>query len=105
MAFLIISDDPDKVLPGLVMARRLKENRDADVRVLFFGLGVKTAVGGPLDEAVKGLAEAGISPKACSALVDQYDLSSDYSARPIELLAAGAEVEAWAANGYTVLSF
>ena len=76
VAFLIVSNDPEKVLPGLVMARRLKENRGADVRVLFFGPAVKTAVSGPLDEAVQGLAEAGISPKACSALVDQFELNS-----------------------------
>ncbi len=105
VAFLVVSNDPERVLPGLVMARRLKENRGADVRVLFFGPAVKTAVSGPLDEAVQGLAEAGISPKACSALVDQFELNSEYSARPIELLAAGAEVEAWATHGYTVLSF
>ena len=105
VAFLIVSNDPEKVLPGLVMARRLKENRSADVRVLFFGPAVKTAISGPLDEAVQGLAEAGISPKACSALVDQFELNSEYSASPIELLAAGAEVEAWATHGYTVLSF
>ncbi len=105
VAFLIISDDPDRVLPGLVMARRLKENRGADVRVLFFGPAVKTAVSGPLDEAVQGLAEVGISAKACSTQVEHYELNRDYSARPIELLAAGAEVEAWATQGYTVLSF
>jgi len=105
IAFLIISNDSEKVMPGLVMARRIKENRGADVRVLFFGPAVKLASSGVLDEAIDSLAVAGISPKACSALVDQYGLKSEYAALPIELLAAGAEVESWAEGGYTVLSF
>ena len=105
VAFLIISNDADKVMPGLVMARRIKENRGADVRVLFFGPGVKLAGSGKIDEGIKGLIEAGISPNACSALVDQYGLSDEFSSRPIGLLPAGAEVEAFATQGYTVLSF
>ncbi len=105
LAFLIISDDANKVLPGLVMARRLKENRDADVRVLFFGQGVKLAGTPAIDEPVKGLTEVGIMPKACITQVEQFGLKSEYSTRPFELLPAGAEVEAWAQGGYTVLSF
>ncbi len=105
VAFLILSNDPARVLPGLTMARRLKENRGAEVRVLFFAQGVRLAASGALDDAMKGLVESGVSPKSCSALVEQYGLKEEYSVRPIELLAAGAEVESFAAEGFTVLSF
>lgn len=35
VAFLILTDSPERGIPGLVMASRLKMNRGADVRVLF----------------------------------------------------------------------
>ena len=101
----MLSDDPARVMPGMVMARRLKENRNAEVRVLFFGPSVRLASSGALDDAVNGLVESGIKPASCTALVDQFGLQKEYAERPIELLAAGAEVESWALNGYTVLSF
>lgn len=105
MAFLILSDDPARALPGLVMATRMKENRGADVRVLFFGPGVKLAASGTIDEPLQALQQAGILPKACRANVEQYGLADAVEARPLELLAAGAEVEEFARQGYTVLSF
>ena len=105
VAFLILSDDPARALPGLVMATRMKENRGADVRVLFFGPGVKLAASGDVDEQLHALRQAAIVPKACRANVEQYGLSDAVEARPLELLAAGAEVEEFARLGYTVLSF
>lgn len=105
VAFLILSDSPERAIPGLVMASRMKQNRGSDVRVLFFGLGVKLAGSGAADDAIKELIDAGVTPKACSANVEQYGLNDEISSRPIELLAAGAEVEYFALNGYTVLSF
>ncbi len=105
LAFLILSDDPARAIPGLVMASRLKQNRGADVRVLFFGPGVKLAASGAVDEQVKVLQEVGVLPKACRANVEQYGISDEIAARPIELLAAGAEVEEFHQLGYTVLSF
>jgi len=105
IAFLILSDDPARAVPGLVMATRLKENRGADVRVLFFGPGVKLAGSGAVDEHLTGLRSAGIGPKACKANVEQYGIADKIQSRPIELLAAGAEVEEFAREGYTVLSF
>lgn len=105
VAFLILSNDPAKVIPGLTMAHRLKENRGAEVRVLFFAQGIQLAASGTLDEAIKALVESGISPKACTALVDQYGLNEEYAVRPIELLSAGAEVELFSKEGFTVLSF
>jgi hypothetical protein len=105
IAFLILSDDPARAVPGLVMATRLKENRGAEVRVLFFGPGVKLAGSGEIDEQLAGLQTAGIQPKACAANVEQYGIAAQVASRPIELLAAGAEVERYAQEGYTVLSF
>lgn len=105
VAFLILSDDPERAVPGMVMATRMKANRGADVRVLFFGPGVKLAASGAVDEQLHALRAAGIGPKACSANVEQYDLTHEINARPLELLAAGAEVEEFARQGYTVLSF
>lgn len=105
VAFLILSDDPDRAIPGLVMAARMKTNRGADVRVLFFGPGVKLAASGAVDEQLEALVSAGIDAKACSANVEQYGLVEQIGARPLELLAAGAEVEEYAREGYTVLSF
>lgn len=105
VAFLILSDDPARALPGLVMAARMKTNRGADVRVLFFGPGVKLAASGVADEQLEALRAAGIGAKACSANVEQYGLGAEVATRPLELLAAGAEVEEYARLGYTVLSF
>ncbi len=105
VAFLILSDDPARALPGLVMAGRMKANRGADVRVMFFGPGVKLAASGAADEQLKTLSEAGVLPRACSANVEQYGLVEEMGSRPVELLAAGAEVEEYARLGYTVLSF
>jgi len=105
VAFLILSDDPARAIPGLVMATRMKANRGADVRVLFFGPGVKLAANGMADDQLRALQAAGIGAKACSANVEQYGLERAIEARPVELLAAGAEVEFYAQQGYTVLSF
>lgn len=105
IAFLILSDEPARTVPGLILAKRMKENRGADVRVLFFGPSVKLASSGALDEHLAGLEAAGIQPKACSANVEQYGVAPEIASRPIELLAAGAEVEVFAQEGYTVLSF
>ncbi|MCL4423380.1 MAG: DsrE family protein [Actinobacteria bacterium] len=105
VAFMILSDDPDRAVPGLVMATRLKSNRNVDVRVLFFGPGVKLAASGKIDDQLQGLRSAGIGAKACTANVEQYGVTSEIASRPLELLAAGAEVEDFARNGYTVLSF
>lgn len=105
VAFLILSDDVKRAAPGLVMATRLKMNRGADVRVLFFGPGVMLASSGAIDDQLKALREAGLAPAACTANADQYGVRAEIEARPIELLAAGAEVEEFARQGYTVLSF
>ncbi len=105
VAFLVLSDDPARAVPGLVMASRMKANRGADVRVLFFGPGVRLAASGAVDEQLQALREAGVLPKACTANVEQYGVGDQIGARPIELLAAGAEVEEFHRMGYTVLSF
>lgn len=105
LAFMILSDDPARAIPGLVMATRLKQNRNHDVRVLFFGPGVKLASSGAIDAQIDGLREADIFPKACSANVASYGIEAEMSTRPIELLAAGAEVAEFHQLGYTVLSF
>jgi len=105
VAFLILTDDVQRATPGLVMATRLKVNRGADVRVLFFGPGVKLASSGAIDEQLSAMREAGLVPTACTANADQYGVRAEIDARPIELLAAGAEVAKYATEGYTVLSF
>lgn len=105
VAFLIVSDDPARAIPGLVMATRMKVNRGVDVRVLFFGPGVKLAGSGAVDEQLEALSAAGAGAKACAANVEQYGLAEEMGVRPVGLLAAGAEVEDYARQGYTVLSF
>lgn len=105
LAFLILSDDPSRATPGLIMAKRMRENRNADVQVLFFGPGVKLASSGAIDEQLGGLQAAGILAKACSANVAQYGVADQIAPRPVELLAAGAEVERFARESYTILSF
>lgn len=105
VAFLILSNDRERVTPGLTMAMRMKANRGADVRVMFFGPGVRLAASGEIDELINGLVEAGISPKACTNNVATYGVSEEMGTKPIELLAAGAEMEFYALNGYTVVSF
>ncbi len=105
VAFLILSDDPARALPGLVMAARMKVNRGAEVRVLFFGPGVRLLASGAADEQLAALGEAAIRPLACSANVEQYGLTKEVGERPVGLVAAGAEVEEFALLGFTVLSF
>ncbi len=105
VAFLIISDDRERAVPGLVMATRMKLNRGADVRVLFFGPAVRLAASGLIDTQLAELRDAGIGTKACRANVEQYGVDEEIGVRPLELLAAGAEVEAFAREGYTVVSF
>ena len=105
VAFLIISQDPTRAVPGLVMATRMRMNRGADVRVLFFGPGVQLAASGVIDEQLRDLRDAGIAAKACSATVEDRGVAVEIAARPIELLSAGAEVEQFALLGYTVVSF
>lgn len=105
VAFLILTDSPDRGLPGLVMASRLKMNRGADVRVLFFGPGVMLAASGAADRQLEDLISSGVKPAACSAQVEQFGLANELASRPVELLAAGAEVEGYARDGFTVLSF
>ena len=105
VAFMIVSDDPDRSVPGLVMATRLKLNRGADVRVLFFGPGVRLAASGVIDEQLHDLRDAGVNTMACSANVESYEVAVEIASRPIELTSAGAEVEEFAVRGFTVLSF
>ncbi len=105
VAFLIISDDPERAIPGMVMAARMKSNRNADVRLLFFGPGTRLAASGKVDEQLDTLHSVGILSKVCTANVDQFGLAAEIAARPVELVAAGAEVEEFARKGYTVLSF
>ncbi len=105
IAFLILSEDPARVIPGLVLASRLKENRGADVRVMFFGPGVKLAASGKIDEQINVLRNVGVLPKACKGNVEQYNVQTEMAERPIDLLAAGAEVQEYHHLGYTVLSF
>jgi hypothetical protein len=105
IAFLILSDDATRAVPGLVMAQRLKENRGTDVSVLFFGPGVKLAASGVVDEQLAGLHATGVRPTACSAQATQYGVADEFAPRQVELLAAGAEVQRFAREGYTVLSF
>ncbi len=105
VAFVILSDDPARAIPGLVLAGRMKENRGVDVRLIFFGPGVRFAASGEADEHLATLRRVGVVPTACQANVEQYGLNEQIGARPIELLAAGAEIESYAREGYTVVSF
>lgn len=105
VAFMIISDDPARAVPGMVMATRMKANRGVDVRVLFFGPAVRLAASGQIDGQLADLRDAGIATKACRANVEQYEVAEEIKVRPLELLSAGAEVEAFALEGYTVVSF
>lgn len=105
VAFMIISDDPERALPGLVMATRMKVNRDADVRVLFFGPGVRLAASGTIDESLAELRDAGIAATACSTNVESYGVTAQIAQRPIDLSSAGAEVEQFALRGYSILTF
>lgn len=105
VAFLILSDDPNRAIPGLTMAARMKENRDSDVSVLFFGPGVKLAADDRIHQQIEDLANLGIRTSACSNQVTAFGIETAMQARPIELLSAGAEVERFALEGFTVLSF
>ncbi|MHB8324417.1 MAG: DsrE family protein [Candidatus Dormibacteria bacterium] len=105
IAFLILTDDVNRAAPGLMMATRLKANQGADVRVLFFGPGVKLASSGAIDSQLSTLREAGLMPMACTGNADQYGVRAELESRSIRLLAAGAEVASFAREGYTVLSF
>lgn len=57
------------------------------------------------DEQLQALRDAGIGPTACSANVEQYGVASEMAQRPVSLVAAGAGVEAFSREGFTVLTF
>jgi hypothetical protein len=82
---MIISDDPARAIPGMVMATRMKVHRNA-------GPSVKLAASGQIDDQLSELESAGIGTKACLANVEQYGVADEIGTRPLELLAAGAEV-------------
>ncbi len=105
VAFLMLSDEPARAMPGLVLAARMKAARGADVRVLFFGPGVKLAAGGTVDEQLEALREAEVPTTVCAANVDQFGVGPEVAERGLTRLSAGAEVEEFARQGYTVLTF
>jgi hypothetical protein len=53
---------------------------------------VKLAASGQIDDQLSELESAGIGTKACLANVEQYGVADEIGTRPLELLAAGAEV-------------
>ncbi len=79
VAFMIISDDHERAVPGPVMATPMKVNHDADVRELFFGPGVRLSASGTVDATLADLRDAGISARACSTNVENYGVTAQFA--------------------------
>ncbi len=105
IAFMILSGDADRAGPGLTMAYRMKTNRNADIRVLFFGPGVKLAAGGQVDHEIKQLEGAGVIPRACVHNAETFGVDGQIRELGIELTRASGDIASFHEEGFTVLSF
>lgn len=104
-AFMIISDDPTRAVPGIVMTTRMKMNRGVDIRVLFFGPSIKLAASDQIDSQLADSRDAGIGATACRTNVEQYEVTEEIGVRRLKLLPTSAEVESFAREGCTVVTF
>ena len=95
----------DKAMANIVLATRLKVNRQQDVQVYFFGPGVELAgkAAGPLLEAIKGLAGNEVPVAACPFNVEQYGVGASVSESSIALEPAGEALIRLTDQGYQIV--
>lgn len=95
----------DKALANMVLAGRLKANRQQDVEVYFFGPGVQLA--GSNDEAVtqalKILTEGQVSLGACPFNAEQYGVTQTVGDQGIRMEPAGEALVRLTQEGYQII--
>jgi hypothetical protein len=99
-------DQEAKVRANLVLALRLKTVRQQDVRVYFFGPGVKLAESGSdeVRNAIRALHDEGVTVEACPANVQQMNLNPDaITSLGIGLHPAGEVLVQLVEDGYQVI--
>ncbi|AEW04522.1 hypothetical protein Sulac_1022 [Sulfobacillus acidophilus DSM 10332] len=94
-----------KALANIVLAARLKQNRQQDIQVYFFGPGVQLAgnAEGPLKEAIQALNAASVPMAACPFNADQYGVSAPITAHGVEMEPAGEALVRLVNEGYQII--
>ncbi|AUW95142.1 MAG: hypothetical protein C7B44_01165 [Sulfobacillus thermosulfidooxidans] len=95
----------EKVLANLVLAGRLKANRNQDIEVYFFGPGVKLAgqAEGHLAEALKTLSSGQVPMGACPFNADQYGVTTTVTEQGIHMEPAGEALVRLTEQGYQIV--
>ncbi|MDA8195392.1 MAG: DsrE family protein [Thermaerobacter sp.] len=95
----------DKAMANLVLAGRLKTNRQQDVQVYFFGPGVQLAgqAEGALLGAISALAEGQVPMAACPANAEQYGLVSSVTEKGVAMEPAGEAMIRLVEQGYQIV--
>ncbi len=95
----------DKALANMVLAGRLKANRQQDVEVYFFGPGVLLAGGDDeaITQALKTLSEGQVPVAACPFNAEQYGVSKAVGDQGITMEPAGEALVRLAQEGYQIV--
>ncbi len=95
----------DKALANIVLAGRLKANRNQDIEVYFFGPGVELAgkAEGMLAESLKKLNEGNVPMAACPFNADQYGVTESITASGVKMEPAGEALVRLVEQGYQIV--
>jgi hypothetical protein len=95
----------DKALANIVLAGRLKANRNQDIEVYFFGPGVELAgkAEGFFAESLKTLREGSVPMAACPFNADQYGVTASVTDKGITMEPAGEALVRLAEQGYQIV--
>ncbi|MCY0885123.1 MAG: DsrE family protein [Firmicutes bacterium] len=97
----------EKALAGLILAARLKANRNQDVQVYLFGPGVRLAANPSprIKEALDGLNQASVPVSYCPANAKQYQLEEAMAATGYRSVPAGEAIVELAESGYEIVGY
>lgn len=95
----------EKVLANLVLAGRLKANRNQDIEVYFFGPGVKLAgqAEGFMAETLQSLSSGEVPMGACPYNAEQYGVSASVTGQGIKMEPAGEALVRLTEEGYQIV--
>ncbi len=95
----------DKVLANLVLATRLKANREQDVEVYFFGPGVDLAghAQGQFAEALQALMNTAVPVGVCPANATQYEVTAVLTEQGVKMEPAGEALVRLVEAGYQIV--
>ena len=95
----------DKAIANIVLAGRLRANRNQDVQVYFFGPGVQLVgqAEGYLVEALATLVKESVPMAACPGNAEQYGVTTRVTDQGITLEPAGEALLRLADEGYQIV--